>query len=176
VKRFLLVFVLSLVFVSPLFAGGTFVYPSEKDPMFSITFPEAWQTDFDASGTLHAYTPNWEVYWLLTVSEGGEKGNAKTEEQMTKYIEEWVKEYTYSEKAIEEKSNDIDFTLWTGSGTDNYKDSKSFGKKVAVDYVEFEPKAGTVGHIISFGLPENITKFKDEVGGIIKSIKRSEKK
>lgn len=60
-KRLLVVLVLNLLLVSPLLAGGTFVYPNEKTPLFSITFPDTWETKFDDNGKLHAYTANWEV-------------------------------------------------------------------------------------------------------------------
>ena len=79
-----------------------------------------------------------------------------------------------AEKAKELKINDVDYWIWSGSGLDNYKDSKTFGKPVDVEYVEFEPKEGTVGHIISFGDPELSKKFSDDVAAILKSIKKAE--
>lgn len=167
--------VLCLFLGTPVFAGETFYYPDQKNPMFEISFPDKWTTKFDEKGVLHAFPEGWEVYWIMTVAEGSEKDNAKAEEAMTKQIEEWIKDYNYNEKAQESKINDIDFWVWEGSGVDNYKDSKSFGKKVSVDYVEFSPKDGVVAHIISFSDPANREKFAADVKSILSSIKRSKK-
>ncbi|MBF0544677.1 MAG: hypothetical protein HQM08_09595 [Candidatus Riflebacteria bacterium] len=164
-------FVMCVLLSSPVFAVNKFVYPDQKNPMFEITFPDTWKTDFDDKGVLHAYPENWEVYWIMTVAEGGDKGNTKTEEAMTKQINEWIKDYKYEEKAKEFKINDIDFWVWDGTGIDNYKDSKTFGKPVSVEYCEFEPKEGTVGHIVSFEDPANTKKYSEDMKSIMESIK-----
>lgn len=160
-----------LTFASAVTAG-TLYYPDEKNAKFEITFPEGWTTKFADDGIVHASAPNWEVYWILTVAKGDEKSNEKAEEAMTKQIESWIKDYTYDEKAIESKINDIDFWAWKGKGTDNYKDSKTFGKPVVVDYVEFQPEEGLVGHIVSFEDPALQAKHAETLKGILNSIKK----
>lgn len=170
-KRVALVLVALLALCAPGFAGETLAYPTAEKALFTITFPDKWTTKFDDKGQLHAFTENWECYWLLSIVEGNDAANTKAEEKITKQIEEWVKDYTYDEKAIEKKVNEIDWWIWNGKGVDNYKESKNFGKPCQVIYYEFQPKEGVVGHIVSFGTDANLKKYAAELDAIIGSVK-----
>ena len=176
-KKLLMVFMLVAFATSVAYAEEvtTYFYPTQEDAEFSITIPDSWKVETKETG---------DTAQIVAVREEGEDGialiiqplvaeNVEKMDQETwdALVDEPIKksftDIEYGEEPEEETINEIEF--WSKHGT-----AKLDGEPVSVRVSIFFPSDETTCLLYAFGNEDGLTKYNDELGTIIQSIKPAE--
>jgi len=140
--------------------GNTIVYP-EKNPIFSVTFPNDWSTETDEN-LLHATPKDESVYlgiWAL--EEAGDLDAAL--EAVDEVVSSLVKNLKVDE-ADSMVVNGIHFITVDGTGRDEE------GDNVNVSAALFSPDEKQIFIMLYYATPEAEKLHEDELVAILKSI------
>ncbi len=143
-------------------SGNTIVYPS-GNPVFSITFPDGWETEADEN-LLHACPADSSIYLGLWALEEGVKLDDALDA-----LDEIVSSLVTGLETGEAENNEIngiDFLSVDGTGKDGDGDA------VDVSAAVFSPDDKQVFILIYYGTPEAGEKHEDEMTAILGSINK----
>jgi hypothetical protein len=166
------VFILSILAALALFSaaviaggdGNTIVYP-EKNPIFSVTFPDDWKTETEED-IVHAYPADESIYLGIWALE-----DAKNLDAALDAVDEAVASLVKNLKIDDPETmtvNEIEFMTCDGTGIDND------GDKVNVSVALFSPDEKQIFILLYYGTPEAEDAHEDELVGIVKSINGEE--
>jgi predicted Zn-dependent protease len=143
-------------------SGNTIVYPSEN-PVFSITFPDGWETETDEN-LLHAFPADSSIYLGLWALEEG----VKLEDALDALDEIVSSLVTGLETGEAEKNeiNGIEIVSVDGSGKDTE------GDDVNVSAALFSPDDSQVFILIYYATPAAEARHEDELIAVIGSINK----
>ncbi|WP_395746365.1 hypothetical protein [Prosthecobacter sp.] len=160
-KTSLLFILLGLAFSPALRADKVFDYP-EKDPVFSMTFPDAWKIEA-GDQSLSASSPDELVNMELLALDAAELGLAI--DAAKESVEEEFKDIKWLSEPEKGELNGLKATFLNGNATLE-------GVKVAVNCAVFAPKTGDTFFMLFNVVPlESLKKHGEEVGKILNSIK-----
>jgi hypothetical protein len=144
--------------------GNTIVYP-EKNPIFTVTFPDDWSTETDEN-LLHAVPSDSSLYLGIWALENADNLDAALD-QVDEAVSSLVKNLKVDE-ADSMDVNGIKFITVDGTGKDED------GNKVSVSVALFSPDEKQIFIMLYFGTPEAENTHEDELVGILKSINEEE--
>lgn len=152
-------------------AGQTFTYPTDE-PVFSITFPDSWETKVE-DDTLIATTADEAIeinLWAMDSEDLKGVGESLLEQaagEVDGIIDEWVKDFKLSSTDSFELQG-MQFIEVTGSGI-GVEDGEPL--TVAVDF--FSPDSKNLFVLMYWGEPDAEKKHLDDMKAIVQSIKTS---
>jgi hypothetical protein len=144
--------------------GNTIIYP-EKNPVFSVTFPDEWKTETEED-IVHAYPADESIYLGIWALEDAENLDAALDA-----VDEAVASLVKNLKVDDPETmtvNEIEFMTCDGTGIDNE------GDKVNVSVALFSPDGKQIFILLYYGTPEAEDAHEDELIGIVKSINGEE--
>ncbi len=144
--------------------GNTIVYP-EKNPIFSVTFPDNWSTETDED-ILHATPGDSSIYLGIWALEDAENLNAALD-AVDEAVASLVKNLEVEDPETMEV-NGIQFMTCDGTGVDGEGDG------VNVSVALFSPDGKQIFILLYYGTPEAEDAHEDELVGIVQSINGEE--
>jgi hypothetical protein len=144
--------------------GNTIVYP-EKNPIFSVTFPDNWSTETDED-ILQATPGDSSIYLGIWALENAENLNAALD-AVDEAVASLVKNLEVDDPETMEV-NGIQFMTCDGTGIDGE------GDKVNVSVALFSPDEKQIFILLYYGTPDAEDAHEDELVGIVKSINGEE--
>jgi hypothetical protein len=142
-----------------------YMYPDTKNPIFSITIPDAWKVEQDEEVTMiHALPADESIYLGFRVLDDAKTMDAALEE-VDKIIADLVTNLNLGD-AKEMTLNEIPFVYVDGTGKD-----KDDGGDLNISVALFIPEANTVGIVLYFGTAEAEKLHEKELTDILASIK-----
>ena len=169
-KKFLAVFtgmLLSLMLMTSVSFAGEYIYPDEKNPEFSITFPDDWKVETEED-VLHAGPKDDSIYMgIWAVGEEATDDNIKA---VLDGVDELVAELLTDVKPIGEAQkqtiNEIPFVIVDGTGK-----LKDDGSAVNVSIALFVSDGKNLFTLVYFGIPDAEKAHEKELVDILNSVK-----
>jgi hypothetical protein len=140
--------------------GNTIVYP-EKNPIFTVTFPDEWSTETEEN-LLHAFPSDSSIYLGIWALEDAGNLDAAMNE-VDKVVASLVKDLKVGE-VDSTVINGMQFLTVDGTGRDDE------GDNVNVSVALFSPDEKQVFIMLYYGTPEAEKVHEDELVAILKSI------
>ena len=151
-------------------AAETFTYP-DKDPVLSITFPDAWKTEV-ADDTLTGKTDDEEIeinLWALDAKDVEKDLKAALDAAAAEIgteIAQWVTDFKAEAPTVAEH-NGIAFVEVMGVGKD-----KEEGTDVLVSVDFFSPDDKTIFAMMFWGSEAGLNKHLQDIKAVADSIKK----
>lgn len=149
-------------------AGQNFTYPVDA-PVFSITFPDHWETEVE-DDTLTAKTPDEAIeinLWALDREDLEGVGESLLEQaagEVDEIIDEWVKDFELKSSDSFELGG-MTFIELTGSGVD-----REGGEPLVVSVDFFSPDGENLFVLMYWGEPGAENTYENDMKSIVQSI------
>jgi hypothetical protein len=154
--------------VTPVHADNkTYTFP-DKDPIFSIDFPDSWiQKDKDETGYLDMATPDDAIWIDVWVLPKGDPDDVNTISDIDKDMASWLTDIQISRNAAGDfTAGGMKFTSYSGTGKDKDGDEQEIEADIC------SPNGADQVAICYYGDKGADTKYKDDLATIFQSIKK----